>query len=119
MQLKLINLILENQFGEQIIGFKIVDKKNAKIFINAVKALEENQSTFNFNNQDYTWNREIYEIVTINTSEAKILDKLFSIEFSVNESNSIGLFPDPIEQAYEQGLMDQDESQEEYDEEQY
>lgn len=93
---------------EEVIGFKILPNKEAKKYKKAVKVLEENGSTFSFGADDYDWNSENIQIKNITAAQIKTLNAVFSMDYDNGFSKTVGFIPDAIEQAYEEGLTDQD-----------
>lgn len=107
MQLNLV-LFYFQDMQEESVGFKILPNKEAKKFKKAVKLLEENGSTFSLGSDDYEWSYDSVQIKKITTSEIKVINGLFGMDYDNGFSKSIGFIPDAIEQAYEEGLTDQD-----------
>lgn len=93
---------------EESVGFKILPNKEAKKYKKAVKLLQDNGSSFSFGSDDYEWNYENVQIKKITASEIKAINGLFSMDYDNGFSKSIGFIPDAIEQAYEEGLTDED-----------
>lgn len=93
---------------EEVIGFKILPNKEAKKYKKAVKTLEQNGSTFSFGSDDYDWNSENVQIKNITAAQIKTLNAVFSMDYDNGFSKTVGFIPDAIEQAYEEGLTDQD-----------
>ena len=93
---------------EEVIGFKILPNKEAKKYKKAVKVLEENCSTFSFAGDDYDWNSEYVQIKNITAAQIKTLNAVFSMDYDNGFSKTVGFIPDAIEQAYEEGLTDED-----------
>lgn len=93
---------------QEVIGFQILPNKEAKKYKKAVKALEENGSTFSFGSDDYDWNSENVQIKNITAAQIKTLNAVFSMDYDNGFSKTVGFIPDAIEQAYDEGLTDQD-----------
>lgn len=93
---------------EEVIGFQILPNKEAKKYKKAVKALEENGSTFSFGSDDYDWNSENVQIKNITAAQIKTLNAVFSMDYDNGFSKTVGFIPDAIEQAFDEGLTDQD-----------
>lgn len=93
---------------QEVIGFQILPNKEAKKYKKAVKALEENGSTFSFGSDDYDWNSENVQIKNVTAAQIKTLNAVFSMDYDNGFSKTVGFLPDAIEQAYEEGLTDED-----------
>lgn len=92
---------------QEVIGFKILPNKEAKKYKKAVKALEENGSSFSFGSDDYDWNSQNIQIKNITAAQIKTLNAVFSMDYDNGFSKTVGFIPDAVEQAYEEGLTDQ------------
>lgn len=111
MQLKIVTFNMEISDQEQIFGFKILPMKEALSFKKAVKKLEDQQSVFYFGENEYIWSSEFFTFNKINTMQSKILDNIFDLDIQTGISKNIGFIPDPIQQAYQEGLLDQNQTE--------
>lgn len=93
---------------EEVIGFKILPNKEAKKYKKAVKALEQNGSSFSFGSDDYDWNSENVQIKNVTAAQIKVLNAVFSMDYDNGFSKTVGFIPDAVEQAYDEGLTDED-----------
>ena len=107
MQLDIV-LFYFQDMQEESVGFKILPNKEAKKYKKAVKLLQGNASTFSFGSDDYEWSCENVQIKKITAGEIKVINGLFGMDYDNGFSKSIGFIPDAIEQAYEEGLTDED-----------
>ena len=113
---KLITFSYQLQQSESIFGFKIASPTEYKQLFKALKLLENNQSQFSYNNQYYQYSLENFNFQSISTSDIRTLNKFFDLASDDSESTAIGFFPNIIEDAYEEGLIDDQEEIEEVDE---
>lgn len=93
---------------EESIGFKILPNKEAKKYKKAVKLLQNNSSTFSFGSDEYEWSYDSVQIKKVTANEIKVINGIFGMDYDNGFSKSIGFIPDAIEQAYEEGLTDED-----------
>ena len=97
--------------GQQLFGFRIVSADQVKGIRHAIKLLQQNQCTFTIDDQQYVWHSDYLDLKTLTTAQGKVLDRLFELYLSNGSSQGIGIIPDPIQCAYQEGLMsDQDSS---------
>lgn len=94
-----------------LLGFKILNQKATKQLMKAITLLANANEKFEFNETLIDYDVEKFEIIKVTTGDIKVLSKLFNIE---EEEETIGIFPDAINDAYELGLISDDED---YDEE--
>lgn len=106
MKLSIV-LFFTQDIEEQVIGFKILPTKEANIYKKAVKLLSQNESTYSFGEQDYSWRDTTIDIKSISNAEVKTLNTIFEMDYDVGTSRAVGFIPDAIEQAQDQELMDQ------------
>lgn len=91
--------------NNSLIGFKIFDKISTNRFLKAVSLLSDAGEKFEMNDTLLDYDKEKFEILKISSNEIKILSRLFNIE----DEESFGIFPDAINDAYEYGLMSDDD----------
>lgn len=120
---KLISCNIEKSDGTNIFGFKIFNNESAKNYLKAVKLLENNNSEFMVDSESVDYQTQLFTVTTVSNSDLKTLSKFFDIDFNDTESNTIGFLPNAIEDAYDEYLYDEEESEEEpddyYDEDEY
>lgn len=124
MAMKLV-LFYSQEQGEEVIGFKILSSKDATKFRKATKLLEDNGNSYSFGGDQYQWNLENFEFKSVSNAEIKVLNSIFSMDYDNGFSRTVGFFPDAIEYAYEEGLIDQngkpqnDDYDQQYDDQDY
>lgn len=111
-------IIFQNIPGDNnsLAGFKILDKFSSNRFLKAVSLLSDAGEKFEIDEMILDYDKEKFEVLKIGSTEIKVLLKLFNIE----DEESFGIFPDAINDAYECGLMTDDEDEnynEDYSEE--
>ena len=99
--------------NNSLFGFKIFNQKTAKQFMHVVSILADSNEKFEFNDSLIDYDVENFEIMKISTTELKVLLKLFNCG---EEEECVGVFPDAINDAYELGLISDDE---EYSDDEY
>ena len=99
--------------NNSIAGFKILDKNGTKQFLKAVTLLEEANQNFEVNDILIDYDKEKFEIIKIGSGDIKVLSKLFNIE---DDEETFGVFPDAINDAYELGLLSDEEDDDYADE---
>lgn len=122
---KLISFNIDNGSGNSIFGFKIFNNSGAKQYLTAVKLLENNNIEFSTSTDSYEYQSQYFTVTNISNTDLKVLSKCFDIDFNDSESNALGFFPDAVEDAYDEGLFDEDEDSAEnfndydYDDDEY
>lgn len=118
MAMKLV-LFYSQEQEEEVIGFKILSSKDANKFKKAAKLLEDNGNSYSFGGDQFQWNLENFEFKSLNNTDIKVLNSIFSMDYDNGFSRTIGFCPDALEQAYEQGLIDEDGKPQSDDYDQY
>lgn len=91
-----------------LFGFKIFDGKNASLYMNCINLLSQEDIKFDSGYEEIQYVIEDFESIKITSAELKTLCKLFDLDF-LNESATIGIFPDAVNDAYEYDLINEDE----------
>lgn len=89
-----------------LLGFSIMESQEASQYMKAVKRLADEECMIEFDNRIYdsVYDENDFIKTKISESEEAILEKLFDIEES-----TVGLFPNAVDDAYDNGLLDEDE----------
>lgn len=122
---KLISFNIDNGDGNNIFGFKIFNNAGAKQYLTAVKLLENNNIEFSTSTDSYEYQSQYFTVTNVSNADLKVLSKFFDIDFDDSESNVLGFFPDAVEDAYDEGLFDENDDSEEsfndydYDDDEY
>ena len=105
-------IIFQNSPDEEVslFGFKIFNQKSAKHFMKAISILANSNEKFEYDNISIDYDVEKFELMKVSSTDIKTLSKLFNVE---NEEESVGIFPDAINDAYELGLMSDEEDEDE------
>jgi len=109
-------VIFQDAPGEEntLLGFKILNTNSTKQLMKAISLLSNANEKFEVDNISVDYDTEKFEVLKISTGDIKVLSKLFNIE---EEEESAGVFPDAINDAYELGLLSDDEEiDEDFDE---
>lgn len=93
---------------KNLFGFKIFDSKQASLYMHCIDLLSQEDIFFDGGSEEYQYFQEDFESMKLTSSEVKTLCKIFYLDF-LNESSSIGIFPDAINDAYDNNLVDEDE----------
>ena len=104
---------------DKLFGFQIMNREQAKSFMKAVKRLENEASEFEICGEFYDYSYSDFEAQQISQSDLKILSKVFEFDYdpSSGDSPSIGVFPNAIEQLYDEYPdVYEDEEENDYDE---
>lgn len=76
--------------------------------LNYLKKQSKNQkqigSEFEINSEYLIYSIEYFEFQDITDTEIKTLTKLFDLDNDGNTTNAIGIFPDALEQAYDERI---------------
>ena len=99
-----------------LFGFKILNQNSTKQFMKSVSLLSNIGEKFDVNNSSIYYDMEKFEVIKISSYELKVLTKIFNIE---DEEESIGIFPDAINDAYEFGLLSDNNDEDDYLNEEY
>lgn len=118
MAMKLV-LFYSQEQEEEVIGFKILSSKDANKFKKAAKLLEDNGNSYSFGGDQFQWSLENFEFKSLNNTDIKVLNSIFSMDYDNGFSRTVGFCPDALEQAYEQGLIDEDGKPQSDDYDQY
>lgn len=107
-------IIFQDDPGEEntLLGFKILNANSTKQFMKAVSLLSNVNEKFEINNMLIDYEIEKFEILKITAGDIKVLSKLFNVE---EDEETAGIFPDAINDAYELGLMSDDEETDDED----
>lgn len=97
-----------------LFGFKIFDSKQASLYMHCIDLLSQDYFTFDGGIEEIQYSIDDFESIKISSAEMKTLCKIFELDY-LNESSSIGIFPDAINDAYENGLIDDEENVEDQD----
>lgn len=116
---KLISFNIDTEDGNSTFGFKIFNNQGAKNYLTAVKLLENNNIELATPDNSTEYQSQYFTVSTVSNSDLKVLCKFFDIDFNDNESNSIGFFPNAVEDAYDEGLFDAEENDEDEDNDYY
>ena len=86
------------------LGFSIMESQEASQYMKAVKRLADEECMKEFDNRIYdaVYDENDFNKMKISESEEAILDKLFDVEES-----TVGMFPDAVNDAYDNGLLDE------------
>ena len=95
---------------KNLFGFKIFDSKQASLYMHCVNLLSQEAIVFDGGSEEYQYFQEDFESIKLTSSEVKTLCKLFYLDF-LNESSIVGIFPDAINDAYDNNLVDEDENE--------
>ena len=95
---------------KNLFGFKIFDSKQASLYMHCVNLLSQEAIFFFWGSEEYQYFQEDFESIKLTSSEVKALCKLFYLDF-LNESSIVGIFPDAINDAYDNNLVDEDEDE--------
>ena len=96
--------------SSQMFGFKLFEKAEAQQYIKAVKILANNECSFDAEFSSIMYVTSDFSMMKLSANDLKFLSKIFA----VNEDNDhIGIFPDAINDAYENGLLEEEEDDEE------
>ena len=87
-----------------LLGFSIMESQEASQYMKAVNRLADEECMIEFDNRIYdaVYDENDFIKMKISESEEAILDKLFDVEES-----TIGMFPDAVNDAYDNGLLDE------------
>ena len=109
-------IIFQDSPGEDktLLGFKILSPKATKQLMKAITLLSNAGGKFEFNEILVDYDIEKFDIIKATAGDLKVLSKLFNIE---EEEETAGVFPDPLNDAYELGLISDDEDDEDFLEE--
>lgn len=102
-------IVFSKQVGDfSFLGFSIMDQPVAKQYMKAVVALSEDGCQYNIGNEidDMTYSTDDFVKMKISQSEINVMQKLFDIDDE--EFESIGIFPDAITDAYDNGVLEKD-----------
>ena len=91
-------------------GFTIREKQHADSFMKAVKQLEEMSYEFFVNDIPIAYHADDFEVIKINDEQIDILNRIFNIDID----GTVGIFPDPINDAYDAGLNEDEEMNEDF-----
>lgn len=122
---KLIVFNIEIADSQNIFGFKLFNNNDAKQYLKCVKLLENNNSEITTNSESFEYSTQYFSVMSISAAELKTLQKFFDIDNDTSsEANAMGFFPNAIEDAYEEGLLDdyednESEDSDDYDEDYY
>lgn len=123
---KLIIFNIDIADSQNVFGFKLFNNNDAKQYLKCVKLLENNNSEFTASSDNFEYSTQYFSVMSVSSSELKVLQKFFDIDNDTSsDSNAMGFFPNAIEDAYEEGLLDDYENDEdaedsdEYDEDYY
>lgn len=111
-------IIFQNEPGEEntLLGFKILDINSTKQYMKAVSLLSNANEKFEINNMLIDYEMEKFEILKITAGDIKVLSKLFNVG---EDEETAGIFPDAINDAYELGLLSDDDEYNEYNDEDF
>jgi hypothetical protein len=112
---KLIVFNIDISDSQNIFGFKLFNNNDAKQYLKCVKLLENNNSEITTNAESYEYSSQYFSMFNATSNELKVLQKFFDIDDDLSESNAVGFFPNAIEDAYEEGLLDEDEDESDVD----
>lgn len=110
----IIFLVDQSQSNQQYFGFKLLPLQITKRFLLAVKKLQENNITFNIGNETFEYNSSYFSMISLGSAEQKLLINLFDITLEDINDGAIGIIPDAIADAYNQGIFSDDEYQLQY-----
>lgn len=102
------NIIIFKESSDEsntLFGFKIVDSKLSEKYIDIINKLSNRNIEFDFGYGTSLYDIEKFEIIKITSSDIKFLEKIFDLEIDNIDSNSIGIFPDVFNDAYEFGII--------------
>ena len=122
---KLIIFNIDIADSQNIFGFKLFNNNDAKQYLKCVKLLENNNSEITTNSESFEYSTQYFTVMSISSSELKVLQKFFDIDNDTSsDADAMGFFPNAIEDAYEEGLLDDydedsEESDDDYDEDYY
>lgn len=92
-------------------GFSIMDSKKAFQYMKAVDALanEEDEMTIGDLFPNVLYDSADFTKMKLTNSDINVLQKLFDMD---EDTESIGIFPNAISDAYDSGLIDEDTNEE-------
>ena len=93
-------------------GFKIFGKEQAKVFMKSVKKLEAGNCSFDFDDLQFSYALDDFNLMKISATERKSLEHLFGIEI---EDGQIVIFPDAISDAIDFNVYDEYEKESDED----
>jgi hypothetical protein len=104
------NIIIFRESTEDVsntlFGFKIVESKLLEKYISLINKLSNKNAEFDFGYGVTSYDIEKFEVMKLSSVDVKYLEKLFDIDGDNLESSSVGIFPDVFNDAYEIGLID-------------
>lgn len=111
------NIIIFRESTEDVsntlFGFKIVESKLLEKYISLINKLSNKNYEFDFGYGSILYDIEKFEFMKLSSTDVKYLEKLFDINCDCNDSSIVGVFPDVFSDAYESGLIDDFEDDEE------
>ena len=102
----------EDDISNTLFGFKIVDSKLSEKYLSLINKLANRNIEFDFGYGTSFYDIEKFEVLKITNADIKILEKIFDVEISDLDSGTVGIFPDVLNDAYEVGLIDDIEDDE-------
>lgn len=102
-------------FSNTLFGFKIVDSKVAEKYMLLINKLSNKSIDFDFGYGVSSYDVEKFEVTKLTSMDLKILEKLFDVDLDNFESTVVGIFPDVFNDAYEAGITDDLEEDDEED----
>jgi len=111
--LKYIIIYSRQDADPNLFGFSIMESKKASQYMKAVNLLAEESLPVSVAEmfQDVIYDSEDFIKMKLNATDLSVLEKIFNLE---DEEEFVGIFPDAIADAYDNGLTE--ESDEDYDE---
>jgi len=109
-------IIIFSRQGTEVnfLGFSLMEAKKASQYMKAVNDLAEEGCVVSIcdNIEDITYDANDFIKIKVNSSDLLLLQKLFDVE---EDEVPIGIFPNAITDAYDNGLIDEDEEYDDYD----
>lgn len=89
-------------------GFKIFGKEQAKLYMKSLKQLEEGCCVFDFEDLQFPYVFDEFNLIKLTTKERQLIEKIFDISI---EDGAVGIFPDAIDDAVELNVIDDEYSE--------
>lgn len=112
---KIIIFNIDIADSQNIFGFKLLNNTDAKQYLKCIKLLENNNSEFTTGSESYEYSSQYFSVMNVSTSDLKVLQKFFDVDIEDSDINTVGFFPNAIEDAYEEGLLDENQEEQNQD----
>ena len=110
---KYIIIYSKEETDANYFGFSIMEGKKASQFMKAVEKLSEEGCPLSINdNTDVSYESDDFVKIKMNPADLSVLQKIFDVD---NDEEPIGIFPNAINDAYDNGLFEENE-EDPYDE---